>query len=362
MTGSVGNKYSWFFLVAAVITCAMTILSSPAQAEQSQGIAGTWAVRFGQRVFLVLEIRDPSILGAAPTGTLSRPEQATFLGGRIVQNVQEPIVTLPINVLKHDEKLVDFTIYFRGETAGFTFKQVGTDEARLQVNGAPLDPFPAVRVPRGTAVSEDWQPDATYELTEAVESSSPEMEAIYRADQLARGIDVDGDEGGRSSGSGDIISEDAARREIREDALRRDQARALLKAGKLRTGEDFERAAFVLQHGTTSQDYLLAHHLAILALGKGNLRARWIAAATLDRYLHSIGQPQIYGTQFKFPATQGLEQVVVTQEPFDRSLVGDEERRDLMVPVLATQLEQQRNEQQRLTESRRASSKGSGDR
>jgi len=36
----------------------------------------------------------------------------------------------------------------------------------------------------------------------------------------------------------------------------------------------------------------------LVAAAKGDQGAAWIAAATLDRYLQSVRQPQIYGTQF----------------------------------------------------------------
>ena len=40
------------------------------------------------------------------------------------------------------------------------------------------------------------------------------------------------------------------------------EVRALLVAGELRSADDLYKAAFVLQHGETSEDYLLAHVLA----------------------------------------------------------------------------------------------------
>ena len=81
------------------------------------------------------------------------------------------------------------------------------------------------------------------------------------------------------------------------DAARRSRIQELLGQGQLRTGKDYERAAFVFQHGDGSDDTLMAHVLAVTAIGKGDLRARWIAAATLDRFLQRVGQPQIFGTQ-----------------------------------------------------------------
>ncbi|HET9130235.1 MAG TPA: hypothetical protein VFO86_04765, partial [Terriglobia bacterium] len=121
----------------------------------------------------------------------------------------------------------------------------------------------------------------------------------------------------------------------REDADRRTQTAKLLADGQLHTAQDFNRAAFIYQHGSTSDDYLLAHTLAMIAVAKGDENSLWIGTATLDRYLQSVGKPQIYGTQFK----SGKD---ATQEPFNRNLVSDSLRRELGVPSLATQLEQQK--------------------
>jgi hypothetical protein len=82
------------------------------------------------------------------------------------------------------------------------------------------------------------------------------------------------------------------------DVARRQRASQLLNQGVLQTGEDFHDAAFIFQHGDKADDYLLAHVLAMMAVSKGDQRSRWLAAATLDRYLQMIGQPQIFGTQF----------------------------------------------------------------
>jgi hypothetical protein len=59
----------------------------------------------------------------------------------------------------------------------------------------------------------------------------------------------------------------------------------------------------------------------------GRADAGWIAAASLDRYLLSIGQPQIYGTQF---GSNG-------QKSLDPKLIPDAFRRQMNVPALADQ-------------------------
>jgi hypothetical protein len=88
-------------------------------------------------------------------------------------------------------------------------------------------------------------------------------------------------------------------RELRQrDAARQTRLREILNAGLVQTAQDYTRAALIFQHGESSDDYLLAHILAVAAVSKGEKNARWIAAATLDRYLQSLKQPQVFGTQF----------------------------------------------------------------
>lgn len=122
------------------------------------------------------------------------------------------------------------------------------------------------------------------------------------------------------------------RKMIADDAARRARTRVLLDTGNLTTPEDYYAAAFVFQHGDQPEDYLLAHSLAIVAAAGGVKDASWIAAATLDRYLQTIGQKQIYGTQWQ--ARQGQQ---LTRDPYDRALVPDALRTALGVPVLAMQ-------------------------
>ncbi len=83
------------------------------------------------------------------------------------------------------------------------------------------------------------------------------------------------------------------------DAQRRQTVHELLAAGQVRTGPDHYHAAMVMQHGSDSTDFRLAHQLARRAEALGEPRGRWLAAAALDRYLLSVGQPQRYGTQFR---------------------------------------------------------------
>ncbi len=83
-----------------------------------------------------------------------------------------------------------------------------------------------------------------------------------------------------------------------EDEQRRQAVHHMLDVGEVRTGSDFYHAAMIFQHGQNPDDYLLAHILAMDAVAQGSKEARWLSAATLDRYLLSIWQPQVFGTQF----------------------------------------------------------------
>jgi|SRR5687768_6937122 len=83
------------------------------------------------------------------------------------------------------------------------------------------------------------------------------------------------------------------------DAVRLARAKAIYRADGLKTGGDFYHAAMLLQHSRASEDYLLAHELCIVATGKGEERAKWLAAATEDRFLMDSGRPQRFGTQYR---------------------------------------------------------------
>lgn len=103
----------------------------------------------------------------------------------------------------------------------------------------------------------------------------------------------------------------------------------MLETGQLRTGNDFREASLVFQHGVQADDIILmAHILATLALAKGDAESRWISAATLDRYLQPVGQPQVFGTQYSRKKAADP----VTQEPFNKALVPSNLRTGFCVP------------------------------
>jgi hypothetical protein len=135
------------------------------------------------------------------------------------------------------------------------------------------------------------------------------------------------DQADRESFKGVIGSATEMRKIKQRDRQRQARVRQLLVSGALKTGQDYRDAAFIFQHGDQPDDYLLAHTLAMASVVKGDQDGRWIAAATLDRYLQSLKKPQIFGTQYSRQGTKAY-----TQEPFNRHLVTDDLREVLCVP------------------------------
>lgn len=114
------------------------------------------------------------------------------------------------------------------------------------------------------------------------------------------------------------------------DNQRELRVKELIAADALRTGADYYHAAMILQHAPTADDILLAHDLCVIAIGKGEERAKWLAAASLDRFLVRIDRPQRFATQYgsdRANAPVSLKKV----DP----LVPDSLRRELNVPPLA---------------------------
>lgn len=134
-------------------------------------------------------------------------------------------------------------------------------------------------------------------------ADNPQLARLYEQDQ------TDGE--GRT-----VLGPEVDRR----DAERRRQARALLDSARVRTPADYYHAAMVFQHGSDSTDFRMAHEMAVRAVELGSDRARWLVAASLDRWLLSTGQPQHYGTQYA--EVDGRTYL----QPIDSTAVTDEER------------------------------------
>ena len=136
------------------------------------------------------------------------------------------------------------------------------------------------------------------------------------------------DQGDREKFKGIIGSATKMQKIKQRDKQRQARVRKLLVSGALKTGQDYRDAAFIFQHGDQPDDYLLAHTLAMASIAKGDQEGRWVAAATLDRYLQSLKKPQIFGTQYSKQGTKAA----YTQEPFNRDLITDALREVLCVP------------------------------
>ncbi len=113
------------------------------------------------------------------------------------------------------------------------------------------------------------------------------------------------------------------------DEQRELRIKELIAAGVLVSGADFYHAAMVLQHAPTPDDALLAHDLCVIAIGKGEKRAKWLAAASMDRFLIRVGRQQRFGTQAQSTWSRPPQLV-----PVDPN-VSDALRREFDVPDLA---------------------------
>ena len=112
------------------------------------------------------------------------------------------------------------------------------------------------------------------------------------------------------------------------DRARLARVKEFYAQGQLETGNDFLNAALILQHGTSPQDYLLAHELCVVAISKGADGVS-LAAASEDRFLMSIGRPQRFGTQYRTDKVGPFRRYLMD------GLVTDQLRGLMNVPPLA---------------------------
>jgi hypothetical protein len=151
-----------------------------------------------------------------------------------------------------------------------------------------------------------------------VAPDNPELSQMYKLDQSEReGANVDWTA------------------LYRHGMERRAHLKHLLESGGVQSAADCFHAAMIYQHGQTPDDYLLAHLLAVTAISKGSKEARWLSAATMDRYLRSIWQPQVYGTQ----STRSSDKEPWTHDSMNENLVSDSMRAALCVVSLSKQRE-----------------------
>ncbi len=110
-----------------------------------------------------------------------------------------------------------------------------------------------------------------------------ELLSLFRADQSEKRT---------STAYGTPEHWELRQREIR----RRERASALIESGGITAPEDYYRAAVIFQRSDNIDDIWQTHTLAVAAAKLGHRPARWLAAASLDRWLMRQGMPQKYGT------------------------------------------------------------------
>jgi hypothetical protein len=301
-----------------LIFCFIGVLTGAALAQSSgiEDFRGTWAMKVAGKNLFVLTL---DVSRGVIHGTYVRPGNYSMVNTMFadIHGIRTDTVS--------DGKFRDGALHLVIQNAhdpddkDKCMMRLSGDHAEFALEDLPpgvvITPRVFVRAPAGASVATDWQPNRGYSASDSDEPNA-EMTAIFDADQNDRTsapTHIDWDVVGKS------------------DTARREQTRKLLAAGALHTGKDYEHAAFVFQHGGSSEDYLMAHTLAMVAVTKGDATAIWIAAATLDRYLQNVGRPQIFGTQFLTHAEGGKQ--TWTQEPYDRALVSDALRAQLGVPA-----------------------------
>ena len=135
-----------------------------------------------------------------------------------------------------------------------------------------------------------------------------------------------------------VLSTAAAVENLRNrDLQRRKEVFEMMSAGQVNTVNDLYRAAVILLHGIEPREFLAAHRLAVMASVNGHKPARWLTAASLDRFLMSIGLPQPYGTQFEHNQDDGRYQLRL---PIDDASVLHFEKRFFNVPAVIERLAQ----------------------
>jgi len=304
----------FFFLALLVCTTPCLAFS---RGENITDYAGQWDMNLGQRTFMVITIQAEK---GKVSGTVQRPLHYQILGANILEIT--PTSTLE-TILEGAVKQGKLVFLARNPSSGneesfeMTLKSGAQAELRKIFQGKTLDPWMFARIPLGQhpSVANNWEPRHVYYLDD-VETPNAEMKKIFDADERDRSEDFSHTDWGKVT---------------LRDQQRRAATRKLLEEDQLHTGQDFREAAFVFQHGDKPEDYLLAHTLAIIAASRGDGWGLWIAAATLDRYLHTVQKPQIYGTQVFGEGN------TLTQDPYDRELISDALRRKLAVPSLAAQ-------------------------
>jgi len=156
----------------------------------------------------------------------------------------------------------------------------------------------------------------------------PEILRLVVDDQWDRGNDMFG--GRQVKAPAELDWQAIAQR----DQERQSKVRALLIDGQVQTGKEFHYAALIFQHSSNTDELALAHVLAVTAVIQGDDTAKWLAAATFDRYRQNQKERQVFGTQFMLGADSKW-----SMDPYDQGAVPDRVRTLWCVVSLSQQRE-----------------------
>ena len=145
------------------------------------------------------------------------------------------------------------------------------------------------------------------------ETDNLKLEELFQADQTEREKVYE--------------SSDEVAKLKERDAARRKRVIVMIELGEVKTKNDLYHVAVIFQHGAGAGDFMLSHRFATLAALSGHRAARWLLAASLDRYLMRIGQAQIYGTQFEYDSNERRYQLKLPVEQtvrlsFEKGMLG----------------------------------------
>lgn len=263
-----------------ILAFIAALASAPAEAAVPSPW-GRWVLTAEGRPLIIVDAR-PCRPRAKACGSLIRPASFRISPTRAFAGVAGPARRLPIVSAVAKDGVLELSVAgLRQDRPAdrFEIRPLDEDTASLSLVGLPMAPFALKRASADETVAARWDSSESYRVDEHL-ADEPLLARLFEEDQSAR-------QGRQAPDS----------TERQRDAARRADARQLLESGRVRTGLDFERAAFLFQHGDDPADYLLAHSLAMAAIAKGRETALWIASASMDRYLLATGRPQVFGTQ-----------------------------------------------------------------
>ena len=204
------------------VFCLVFVVATSAQDNPSpQDYTGTWVMKFGQRPFVVLTLKNNN---GNLTGTLTRPEHFGTSDGVHFSHIG-PGVTKELIVSGSMQKghlhFVTEDPKDRADKTEYDITLTGQDHASIKLADAPLEAwsFNRTRSKKPPAVSTDWDPQRSYAQEDSA-VSSVEMQRIFKEDQKPRQ-----DPGNISAQEWTIINQ--------QDAERRSRTRKLLADGQL---------------------------------------------------------------------------------------------------------------------------------